>query len=411
MALNYNAPIDGQKSSIDKGGNADQMRSYFWLRKSIRHAVKDQVFMPLADVTNMPMHFGKTIKVYEYLPVLHDSNINDQGIDANGVSTVNGNLYGSSRDVGTITGKLPHLSENGGRVNRIGFTRLEREGTIFNFGLFYEFTRDSLNFDSDDQLREILARETINACNQLTEATLQRDLLLGATTILYCGAATQDSEVTAEETTAGSITIPASTLTFDDFERMDQILTDNRTPTHVTIITGSTKIDTNTVGATRIMYCSNDLLPHIKRMRDNFGDPAFIPVHKYGAATALMKNEVGAVGMFRIIRVQEMLHFAHAGAEVTANPGFRSSVDPADGKEKYDVYPLMVVGAESFTTIGFQTDGSTLKFEVNTKMPGKETMDRNDPYGKVGFSSVQWWYGILFLRPERIGIIKTVAPR
>lgn len=411
MALNYNAPIDGDKSSIDKDGNSDQMRSYFWLRKSIMPIVKDQVFMPLADVTNMPMHFGKTIKVYEYLPVLHDSNINDQGIDANGVTTANGNLYGSSRDIGTITGKLPHLSENGGRVNRIGFSRLERKGSIANFGMFYEFTRDTLQFDSDDSLREILAKQLLDAASQLSEAVLQRDILLGGTTVLYCGAATQDSEVTAEEVTAGGITIPASTLVYDDFERLDQILTDNRTPTHVTIITGSTKIDTKTVGSTRIMYCSNDLLPFIKKMKDNFGDPAFIPVHKYGAATALMKNEVGAVGVFRIIRVQEMLHWAHKGAEVVDNPGFRSSVDPADGKEKYDVYPLLVVGAESFTTIGFQSDGKTLKFEVATKMPGRETMDRNDPYGKVGFSSIQWWYGTLFLRPERIGVIKTVAPR
>ena len=45
-----------------------------------------------------------------------------------------------------------------------------------------------------------------------------------------------------------------------------------------------------------------------------------------------------------------------------------------------------------------------------TKMPGKETADRNDPYGETGFSSIKWYYGILILRPERIGVIKTVAP-
>ena len=74
------------------------------------------------------------------------------------------------------------------------------------------------------------------------------------------------------------------------------------------------------------------------------------------------------------------------------------------------MFPLLVVGEDSFTTIGFQTDGKTVKFSIMTKMPGKETADRNDPYGETGFSSIKWYYGILVKRPERIGVIKTVAP-
>ena len=79
-------------------------------------------------------------------------------LDANS----SGNLYGSSKDVGTITGKLPVLSEGGGRVNRVGFTRLEREGSLHKFGFFYEFTKESLDFDSDDMLNEHLSRELMN---------------------------------------------------------------------------------------------------------------------------------------------------------------------------------------------------------------------------------------------------------
>ena len=148
--LNYNAPIDGQKSSID-GAGSDQMNSYYWLRKSIITARKEQFFMQLAPTVNMPKHFGKTIKVHEYVPLLDDRNINDQGIDANGATIVNGNLYGTSKDIGYITSKLPVLTENGGRVNRVGFTRLSREGSIHKFGFFYEFTQESLDFDSDDR--------------------------------------------------------------------------------------------------------------------------------------------------------------------------------------------------------------------------------------------------------------------
>ena len=47
--LNYNAPVDGQKSSID-GANSDQMNTFYWLKKALIEARELQVFMPLADV-------------------------------------------------------------------------------------------------------------------------------------------------------------------------------------------------------------------------------------------------------------------------------------------------------------------------------------------------------------------------
>ena len=186
--LNYNAPADGIKSSID-GSNSDQMNTFWWLKNAIIESRKEQYFMPLATVTNMPKHYGKTIKVYEYVPLLDRRNVNDQGIDANGVSIVDGNLYGSSKDIGTIEGKLPLLTENGGRVNRVGFTRLELEGSIHKFGFFYEFTQESMDFDSDDGLKDHLSRELMNGAVQLTEAVLQKDLLAAAGVKLYAGAA------------------------------------------------------------------------------------------------------------------------------------------------------------------------------------------------------------------------------
>jgi len=65
---------------------------------------------------------------------------------------VGGNIYGSSKDIGTILSKLPSLSETGGRVNRVGFTRVEIEGTLEKFGFFDEYTQESLDFDTDAEL-------------------------------------------------------------------------------------------------------------------------------------------------------------------------------------------------------------------------------------------------------------------
>ena len=396
MALNYNAPINGQKSSID-GANSDQMQSFLWLRKSIIEARKEQYFFPLANVKNMPKHMGKTIRVFEYLPLLDDRNVNDQGIDANGVVSVDGNLYGSSKDIGTIRGKLPVLSETGGRVNRVGFKRLTLEGEISEFGMFTEFTRDSIEFDSDDQLREHLSRELMNGAVQIQEAQIQMDLLAGAGVELFAGAATADDEITGEGATP-------SLVTYADLMRMDQILTDNRTPRNTTIITGSRFTDTRVIPASRILYVGSELVPHLKTMKDTFLNKAFIEVQHYADAGTLLNGEIGSIESFRVVQVPEMLHWAGAGAAVTTNPGYRET------DNKYDVYPMLVVGDDSFTALGFQNDGKKLGINVMTRNYGKEAMDYNDPYGKTGISSMTWYYGMLVYRPERIGVFKSVAP-
>lgn len=408
--LNYNAPSEGQQSSIEGAGSA-QMNTFFWLKKAIIEARKEQYFMPMSSTIDLPKHYGKEVRIYQWIPLLDDRNINDQGIDANGVTIANGNLYGSSRDVGTITNKLPALSENGGRVNRVGFQRLQRKGSIHQFGFFYEFTKESLDFDSEDNVKEHLSRELMNGAVQLTEAVLQKDLLSAAGTVLFAGAATSDATITGEVVAAVpgvSPEIPASVVSYKNLMRLDKVLTDNRTPKTTTIINGSRNIDTRVISGGRVMFVSSELSSTLQGMKDLFGNKAFIEPQHYADAGTLMNGEIGSIGAFRFIQVPEMLHWAGAGAVVKDNPGYHSTT--VKGTEHYDVYPMLVVGDDSFQTIGFQTDGKTVKFSVITKMPGNDTADRNDPYGLTGFSSIRWYYGILVKRPERIALIKCVAP-
>jgi N4-gp56 family major capsid protein len=407
--LNYNAPTltaGGTRSGVD-ASSSQQMQTFFWLKKALITARKEQYFMPLASTVNMPKNFGKTIKVYEYVPLLDDRNVNDQGIDASGATIANGNLYGSSKDVGSITSKLPVLTENGGRVNRVGFTRLTREGSIAKFGFFTEFTNESIDFDSDDGLMDHLSTELMNGAVQLTEAVLQKDLLSSAGVILFAGAATTNSEITAEVVT-GPPAIPASIVSYANLTRLDQLLTDNRTPKQTKVITGSRLVDTKTLPSARVMFIGSELVPVVKGMKDQFNEKAFIAVQHYGDAGTILNGEIGTVDAFRIVQVPEMLHWSGLGAIVGSNPGYRHTT--VGGQDRYDIYPMLVIGDDSFSTIGFQTDGKTVKFNVMTKMPGKETADRNDPYGETGFSSIKWYYGILIKRPERIALVKTVAP-
>jgi N4-gp56 family major capsid protein len=397
--LQYKAPIEGQESTIN-GADTVQFQTFFWLRKAIITARKVQFFTQLSSTVSMPKNMGKTMVVYEYVPLLSDKNTFNQGIDAAGVATVNGNLYGSSKDIGTIVDRLPTLTENGGRVNRVGFTRLERRGSLQKMGFFTEFTAESMNFDSDADLMQHLSRELLNGAVELTESILQIDLLTNASTVVFPGAATDDDEVTAEG--AGATKVTYATLT-----RLDRILTDNLTPKNTNIISGSRYTDTRTVQAARILYAGPEMVAELQNLRDQFDEPAFIPLHKYADGGTALIGEVGAIGPFRVIEVPNMLHWAGAGAEAGTNPGYRSTM--VAGDDRYDIFPLLVVGDEAFVTIGFQSDGKSMKFDITTKMPGKETADKSDPYGETGFSSIKWYYGILVKRPERLGLIKAVA--
>jgi N4-gp56 family major capsid protein len=332
--------------------------------------------------------------------VLTSLNTNDEYEDR-------GNLYGSSKDIGTIASKIPALSETGGRVNRVGMKRIELTGSIEKFGFFDEYTQESLDFDTDPELIQHLTTESVKAANEITEDQLQVDLLNNAGVVRFSGDATSAA-------TLGGSTAAANledVVVYDDLIKLGIELDNNRTPKNTKVITGSRMTDTRVVNSARYAYIGSELIPALMRMIDYHSEKAFLPVAQYGAATTIARGEIGAVGDFRFIVVPEMAHWQAGGAVVgsTADEVCMWSVDQATAAAKVNVYPILVVGDGSFTTIGFQTDGKTVKFKITHKRPGKDVADRNDPYGEVGFYSIKWYYGFMPLRPERLAVLKTVA--
>lgn len=460
--MKFGAP-PGTQSSI-----GTQINNQYYQKKALIAIQKEQYFSQLADVTSMPKNMGKTIKQYLYLPLLDDQNLNDQGIDAAGVTIdstkytvqlaslvesyavsgvadaavtaavaieagfavktgagpwtvtytklvsipttqalanalvaaqfgsyarqLSGNLYGSSKDIGLISGKMPVLSENGGRVNRVGFKRKELTGSIAKFGFFDEYTQETMDFDTDEMLAEHINREMLRGANEMTEDALQVDLINSAGIIKYAGSATSNATM-----------VEGSLVTYTDLMRLSIDLDNNRTPKKTTVITGTRLVDTRVLPACRVMYIGSELLPTFKAMKDLHLNPAFVSVEKYSAGGTTMNGEVGAVDQFRLVVVPEMMKWAGAGGDASA------SVTSYETNQRYDVFPILVVGDESFTTIGFQTDGKSVKFKIFHKAPGEETADRNDPYGESGFMSIKWYYGFMALRSERLALLKTVA--
>ncbi len=462
--MNYNDPLNSSASSI-----GSQTVTDYFKKKALIEARKLQYFSQLADVTAMPKNMGKKITQFLYLPLLDDRNLNDQGIDAAGVTissadyfvqlpdtvqtfaveanatsaanAVNaieagvavktgsstpwtvtfsktslvagtlaeanaavaavpgaskrqgsGNLYGSSKDVGTISGKLPALSETGGRVNRVGFKRIQLEGTFEKFGFFDEYTQESLDFDSDAELQMHIYREMVDGATEMTEDALQVDLLTSAGVVRYAGDATSTATINVNDV-----------VDYGDLLRLSIDLDNNRCPKQTTIITGTRLVDTQTINGNRVLYVGSELIPTLRAMVDLHSNPAFISVEKYAAGTTVLNGEIGTIDQFRIVVVPEMMKWAGAGAAIGGDTTMYST------NGRFDVFPLLCVGDGSFTTIGFQTDGKGVKFAITHVPPGKDTADRTDPYGETGFMSIKWYYGFMVLRSERIGLIKSVA--
>lgn len=401
MPLNDTSQVRYNEPGTTESDIGPQINTEHWHKVSLIEAAKETYFGALADTIDMPKQYGKKLKVFHYLPVLDDANVNDQGIDAAGATIVDGNLYGSSKDVTTINSKIPLVGETGGRVNRVGFTRVTIEAEIQKVGFFTEFSRDSLDFDTDDELYGHMSREMIMAANELNEDLLQIDLLNGAGTVRFAGVATQDSEMIGEGA-------DISEANYDDLSRLSIDLDNARTPKKTKVITGSRMVDTKVINAARFMHVGSEMVPTLERMVDHHGDKAFIAIEHYAHAGVAGANsingEIGKVGGFRIVQVPEMQKWEGVGAAESANEGYLATGG------NYDVFPMLVVGDGSFSTIGFQTDGKSTKFKIKTSMPGDNvSYGQHDPFGEIGFQSIKFWYGTLIKRSERLGLLKSVA--
>jgi len=416
----YNEGTAANPSSIDAGNSNAQLSPFYYDKQAVIEANKKAYIGQLSGTRNQPKHMGKSIKKHVIVPMLDDRNVNDQGIDAAGVVLDNtkwtaisgagviqgtayadeaaattaagadgtvkqtgGNLYGSSKDVGTVSALTPVISETGGRVNRVGFSREVIESTLENYGFFYEFTQDDLNFDSDAKLKSHLYRESGKAAGEMTEKSLMVDLINNAGIEIFAGTGNTDLAGVATGDTVGLAELRA----------MTKVLNANQCPMDTKIISGSRNIDTKVVSNARYAYTTDDMITILEdTMNTTTSKHAWAYVEEYAdgakyAKSNVARGEVGKIGKVRFIEHPEML------------------IQENKGTAGIDVHPILFVGSGSFTQIGFQTNGTKGKFEIITKMPGKEIADRQNPYGKVGFSSNNYWYGILVERPDHLGVI------
>ena len=372
--------------------------------KAIRTAKKDIIFEQLCDSRTLPLNHGKTLKVHKTLYILDDNNTNNQGLDQNGDATTYGNLYGSSRSVVDVSKGLPLLSEGAGRVNRVGVTRITKEGTLTRMGAFLEYT-DEVDKFSDAKMEMEYYEKMGELAAELYDDYLQKELLGACGIEYYGGVATALTEVCGTDDTN---TI-ASDLEYETILDAEDMLSANYAKMNTSIIDGSRNVGTVPVNASFFAYCGRETVRTLNGLQDDFSQKAFVPARMYAAAGNLAKNEVGAVHSTRFIQAQRMMKYDGGGAAVGNNPtgGYKyTTLTDAQATDRgqtggagdyYDGLPIIYVTKGAFATVGLQ---GNKKVQFKAKKPGVATYE--DPYGLQGIYSFNFFAGSIALEPEKM---------
>ena len=423
----------------------EQYNDEFWSKGAIKEAAKKRTFTQLGDRLTQPKNYGDIIKKERQFPILHELNRLDGGVDATTAEVVlgvfyaynasgvlvgtyetrdyatatdaetaakdaagangkvqngAGKIYGGDADFSVISGSFPSLREEGGNVNGVNSKSITVKGQVTEFGLHSKFTQKSLDMDTRTGL---IARQTQalgEAKGDIYEAQVQADLI----------AASELNRVFAGVKASSLITCDReAVLTFADLRLMEQELKRLSVPRDTKIISGSTKVGTKVVAKSYYVYIGQELTPMLEDMVHN-GVNVWKPYESYADAAVLAEGEIGAIGSFRFIEVENMQKYRGVGAAntdddtATDTDGYHSSKAAGGGADSFDVFPVLFVGTDSFATVGFEGDSA----KIITAMPKADA--HNDPFAKNGSVAISWYFGTLIYRAERLRQIACVSP-
>jgi len=428
---------DGKLTSTDI---TEQINDQFWSKGAIKEAMRKRTFTQLGDKLTQPKHYSDIIVKERHFPVFHPMNQIDNGINANtatllksvwfayntagemvgdatgyrtqadadGVAGADvtktmsgaGNLFNGDAEYAVLSGAYPTLPEEGGNVNAVNARSIVLKGQVNEFGLHMKFTQKSIDMDSRVGVLAQKSKDLGEAKGDVFEAQTQSDLInaseINRTIAMGTGSGTAG-------TTIGAMA-DGNVLSFGDLRLMEQALKQALVPKDTKIISGSKNTATVVVGKAYYVYVGQQLYPTLQDMQHG-GVNVWEPIESYydGARGNVAEGEIGRIGSFRFIEVDNMQNYAGAGADATGDAVMYSSnatnfgnSNGAGTTPKYDVFPVLFVGSDAFATVGFAGDSSRIK----TAMPKPDAT--NDPFGKKGSMSIAWYFGTLIYRAERI---------
>lgn len=351
---------------------------HFYDRAGVKAANRVNVYGQFADRKSMPKKMGKTFKISKFLH-MYDRALNDAEFAAKG--------FLSARSVEEVNTALSNatLSEGAGAVNKKSLQKITMETSLARYGEMIDYT-DEVELFSEDAIQVRYREELGELANSRMEDLMQLDMLATAT-VMYAGDATAIGEIDAD-----------STVSYDLIRKAVRKLVRNRAQKNTQLVTGSTKIDTQTISKAYYAVIGANVKGDLETLtRGTVADNGstefvYIPAHKYASAATLAEGEVGAMHEVRFIESESAVVYAGQGATATGHTGGLSVT-----ADKFDVFPILFPTQGCFATVGLKGQG---KIKFNSKSP--EQVENANPYGTNGFFSYNFFYAGIILEEEKL---------
>lgn len=413
-------------------------------------APRKRFFSQRSNPIAMPKNYGDTLTKEVALPILHKDNMVDANIDATNATVIQNMFFAydaagvlvNTYDIAAyavtnsvtidaartavyaaavtaagvggrvkssagyiLNGKsayalaekaIPVLPEEGGIIGLLNSTSKLVSAKISFHAIGLKYTVRSIDLDSRKNQIAQKIKDLSRATHELKEIQVQNSIIAASETnrLIASATATTIAQMAA-----------ADVLTYDALQGFEQALLAEDVPMETEIIEGTTKIDTKVVEDGWVLYINRELMPAIRKVKGPDGTSlAFIPKSQYAAGTTLLDGEFGAIGSFRFVVVPDLAAYRGAGSSVSADTATDKANRHATGG-KYDVFPMIVVGSDSFSTTGF-TDKDVTAAHIP---PVRDVY--NDMSAQVGGVVSNWTYGFLNYRPERIRQLAVVAQK
>ena len=347
---------------------------HYYDRAGVKAANRVNVYGQFADRKSMPKKMGKTFKISKFLH-MYDRALNDAEFSAKG--------FLSARDIADVNTALSSatLAEGAGAVNKRSLQKVTMETSLARYGEMIDYT-DEVELFSEDAIQVRYREELGELANSRMEDLIQLDMLATGT-VMYSGAAAAIGDV-------------EDRVSYDLIRKAVRKLVRNRAQKNTQLVTGSNKIDTQTVAKAYYAVIGANVKGDLETLtRGTVADNGttefvYIPAHKYASAATLAEGEVGAMHEVRFIESESAVVYAGQGATATD-----ASLSATGGN--YDVFPILFPTQGAFATVGLKGQD---KIKFNSKSP--EVVENANPYGTNGFFSYNFFYAGIILEEEKL---------
>jgi len=329
-----------------------------WKGEILARAIPSEVLQLAGAQKQMPKNVSDTVVYRRWVP--YNAAVANPNVLLQNVSPANTVETEASNRVDThVTANL--LAE-GTTPTPDSIVAQDITAVLKQYGCLYSFT-DKVADLYEDEISDALKTQVAERMALVRELELYSKVR-ASTNRFYGGAGTTIATVDGK-------------LTAKILRKIARSLAANHTKKITSILAPSPNIGTKPVESAFLVFCSSDIEADL---RDTTAFPAYTPVAAYGSRKPMHENELGSFEQFRFIASPELIPFQNGGAAVGATACLST------GGANIDVYPLIVVGQESYGTVALRGAKS---FDLSVIPVGNK--DSADPLGQRGYIGAKFY--------------------